>query len=80
MPLKRMLGHSRDFHPESVVILLKAYDDLVAELGLRTVAEKERAASIVLHLAMEQAELDAAKLRDAAADVMLNEGAAKSHS
>jgi hypothetical protein len=80
MPLRRMLGQSRAFHPKSVAILLEAYDSLVADLGLRTLAEKEKAAGIILHLAQEQTELDPAKLRDAAADVMLNEGAARSHS
>jgi len=78
--LKRMLGASRDFHPKSVAILLEAYDSLVAELGLATAAEKERAASIIVHIAQAQTELDITKLRDAAADAMLNEGVPERHS
>jgi hypothetical protein len=80
MPLKRVLGASRNFHPDSVAILLEAYNGLVAELGLRTAAEKERAAGIILRLAQAQTELDVTKLRDAAADAMLNEGVPKRHS
>jgi hypothetical protein len=67
------------FDPKAIATLLEAYDSLVADLGLRTLAEKEKAAGIILHLAQEQTELDAAKLRDTAAD-LLNEGATKSHS
>jgi hypothetical protein len=66
-----MLGESRNFHPNSVAILLEAYDGLVAELGLATPAEKEKAAAIIIHLAQTQSELDVTKLRDAAV-AMLN--------
>jgi hypothetical protein len=79
MPLKRMGEESRNFHPASVSILL-AYDGLVAELGLATPAEKEKAARMIVHLAQAQTELDVPKLRDAAADAMLNEGVPKRYS
>ena len=72
MPLKRMLDERGSFDPTAVAILLQAYDGVLVELGLKTPEEKERAASLVLRLAQGQTDLDAAKLRDAATDVMLN--------
>jgi hypothetical protein len=54
MLLTRILGESPYFNPEAVAILLEAYDGAVAELGLRTLAEKEQAARIVLGLALGQ--------------------------
>jgi len=47
-------------------ILLKAFDEVVAELGLRTNADKEKAAKIIIRLALGQENLDAARLRDRA--------------
>ncbi len=73
MPLKRMLKASGAFEPKAVAVLLEAYDGVVGELGLQTIEEKEKAAKLILRLAQSQTELDAAKLRDDAADVMLNE-------
>ena len=35
MPLKRMLDDNRAFDPKAVALLLEAFDDIVAELGLR---------------------------------------------
>jgi hypothetical protein len=46
---------------------------VVAELGLKAIEEKERAARLILRLAQGQTALDAEKLRDGAASVMLNE-------
>jgi hypothetical protein len=46
---------------------------VVAELGLETIEEKEWAAKLILRLAQGQTDLDAGKLRDGAAGVMLNE-------
>ena len=77
MPLKRLLNENRTFDPKAVAILLEAYDGAVAELGLTTLAEKEEAARIILHLALSQTELDATTLRaGAAALLMRNEGPA----
>jgi hypothetical protein len=66
MPLKRLLDESRAFGPKAVAILLEAFDAVVAELDLRTNAEKERAAKIIIRLALGQKDLDAAKLRESA--------------
>jgi hypothetical protein len=71
MPLKRMLGESPYFDPQAVAILLEAYDGAVAELGLRTLAEKERAARIVLQFALGQTDLDVTKLRAGATALMM---------
>jgi hypothetical protein len=73
MPLKRMLNESGSFEPKAVAILLEAYDGVVDELGLQSIEEKEKAAKLILRLAQSQADLDAAKLRDDAAGIMLNE-------
>ena len=66
MPLKRLLDESRAFGPKAVAILLEAFDAVVAELDLRTNADKERAAKIITRLALGQKDLDAAKLRESA--------------
>jgi hypothetical protein len=71
MPLKRMLGESRSFDPEVVAILLEAYDGVVAELGLRILAEKQEAARIILQLAIDQPDLDVARLRAGAVALMM---------
>ena len=73
MSLKRMLNQSRSFDPKAVAILLEAYNGLVGELGLRATAEKERAAKLIVELAQDQTDLDAVKLRDRVAALMLNE-------
>jgi hypothetical protein len=73
MPLKRTLNQSRSFDPKAVAILLEAYKGLVGELGLRATAEKERAAKLIIELAQDQTDLDAVKLRDGVAALMLNE-------
>jgi hypothetical protein len=66
MPLKRILDESQSFGPKEVAILLKAYDSLVADLRLKTLPEKERAAKVILGLAKGKTELDAATLQDRA--------------
>ena len=71
MALKRTLSESPYFDPEAVAILLEAYDGAVAELGLRTLAEKEQAARIVLGLALGQTDFDVAKLRAGATALMM---------
>jgi hypothetical protein len=54
------------FGPKAVAILLEAFDAVVAELDLSTNADKERAAKIIIPLALGQKDLDAAKLRESA--------------
>ena len=76
MPLKELLGEKRSFDAKDASILLRAYDGAVAELGLRTVAEKEAAAKIILRLALGQPDLDAAKLRAGVAALMIRKGKA----
>ena len=66
MPLKRLLDESRAFGPKATAVLLEAFDTVVAELDLRTNADKERAAKIIIRLALGQQDLDAARLRDSA--------------
>jgi len=66
MPMKRMLDDSRAFDPKAVAILLEAFDGVVADLDLQALADRERAAKIIIRLALGQENLDAAKLRDGA--------------
>jgi hypothetical protein len=73
MPLKRRLDESRAFGPKAVAILLEAFDAVVAELDLRTNADKERAAKIIIRLALSQKDLDIAKLRESAIIAMRKE-------
>jgi len=68
-----MLNQSRSFDPKAVAILLEVYNGLVGELGLRAAAEKERAAKLIIALAQDQTALDAVKLRDSVAALMLSE-------
>jgi hypothetical protein len=41
MPIKRMLK-GRNFSPQSAAILVKAFNDVVDELDLRTLADRNR--------------------------------------
>ena len=66
MPLKHLLDESRALGPKAIAILLEAFDAVVAEFDLRTNADKERAAKIIIRLALGQKDLDAAKLRESA--------------
>ena len=72
MPIKRML-EGRNFSPESAAILVKAFKGVVADLDLRTVADRERAAKIVIGLAASQTVLDVKKLRDEAVGLIRGE-------
>ena len=74
MPLKRLLDESRTFEPKAVAVLLEAFDAVVAELNLRANADKERAAKIIIRLALGQQSLDAAKIRDRAIIAVRREG------
>ena len=64
MPLKRLLDESRAFDPKAVAILLEAFNAVVAELDLRTGTDKERAAKIIIRIALSQRNLDVATIRD----------------
>ena len=72
MPIKRMLK-GRNFSPEAAALLVEAFHGVVAELDLRTAADKERVAKIVISLAGVKTALDAEALRDEAAGLMRNE-------
>jgi uncharacterized protein involved in exopolysaccharide biosynthesis len=78
MPLGRMLGDNRSFDPKAVALLLEAFDEVVADLDLRTDADREKAAKIVMRLALGQAELDAAKIRAEVIRLMRREGRGRS--
>jgi uncharacterized protein involved in exopolysaccharide biosynthesis len=69
-----MLGDNRSFDPKAVALLLEAFDEVVADLDLRTDADREKAAKIVMRLALGQAELDAAKIRAEVIRLMRREG------
>jgi hypothetical protein len=73
MPIWRML-EGKNFGPKAVAVLVEALNEIVEELDLRTVADRERAARIVIELALGRAILDA-KLRDDAVRIMRKEGA-----
>ena len=74
LPLKRMLADNRSFDPKAVALLLEAFDEVVADLDLRTDADREKAAKIVMRLALGQAELDGAKIRAEVIRLMRREG------
>ena len=69
MPLKRML-EGRNFDSKAVAIIVQAFNEIIDELDLRTPAERVKAAKIVIELAAKEADLDVAKLRDEAIDLM----------
>ena len=58
---------------ESAAILVKAFHGVVTDLDLRTAADKERAANIVIGIAAGQTLLDGKNLRDEAAGLLRNE-------
>jgi hypothetical protein len=74
MPLKRMLEEARTFDPKAVALLLEASDGTVAELDLRALADRDKAAKIIMRLARGQATLDASKLQDEAVRLMRKRG------
>jgi hypothetical protein len=77
LPLKRMLNDNRTFDPKAVALLLDAFDEIVADLNLRTDADLEKAAKIVMRLAHGQTELDAAKIRAEVVRLMGRKGAGR---
>jgi hypothetical protein len=76
MPLKRLLKESGSFGPTAVATLVKAYDGLVGDLGLKATDEKERAAKLIIDLAQHRTDLDAASIRGLAARLLKEADAA----
>jgi hypothetical protein len=72
MPLARMLEQSGSFNPEAVATLLGAFNEVVAELGLQATEDRERAAKLIIQLALGQTNFDAAKLREGAVALIRN--------
>jgi hypothetical protein len=73
MPLKRMLSENRSFDPKAIAILLEAYDEVVAQLGLEEIGDKERAAKFIIWIALGQTDLGGDMLRDDVIASMLSE-------
>ena len=69
MPLGRMM-EGRNFDSKSAVILVEAFNEIIDELDLRTIADREKAAKIVVELAASKTALDVAELRDEAVDLI----------
>jgi hypothetical protein len=65
MPIRRLLD-DRNFEPQSVAVLVEAFNGVVSELGLQETSERERAARTVIRLAQVHPGFDTPKLRAAA--------------
>ena len=76
MPMRRLL-EGGSFDPKAVAILLEAFDESVADLDLRTDADREKAAKIILRLAHGQATLGMAKIRAEVVRLMRKESAGR---
>ena len=74
MTLKRMFVDGRSFCPNAFALLFEVFVGMVAELDLRSATDREKAAKIVMRLALGQAHLDGAKLRHDATGLMRKEG------
>ena len=72
MPLARMLEQSTSFNPEAVAVLLEAFNGVVTELGLQATEEREKAAKLIIQQALDQTNLDAAKLREGTVALIRN--------
>ena len=72
MPIGRML-EGKNFAPKAVAVLIETLNEIVEALDLRSAADRERAAKIVIELAQAQTTLDAAGLRDDAVRLMREE-------
>ena len=70
--LRRML-EGRNFDPKAAAVLVEAFNEIIDELDLRTIADREKAARIVIGLAASKPTLDVSKLRDEAVDLIRNE-------
>ena len=76
--LRRML-EGRNFDPKAAAVLVEAFNEVIDELDLRTIADRERTARIVIELAASKPTLDVAKLRDEAVDLMRREDVTLGH-
>jgi hypothetical protein len=75
MPIERLL-EGRNFDPNSIKVLVEAFNGVAVDLDLRTLADRERAARIIIDLARAQTTLDAGELRDDAVRLMQKEASA----
>ena len=75
MPIIRRMLEGRNFTPEAVAVLVEAFNEIVDELYLRSPAEREKAARILIELTLTRAILDAEELRDDAIGLMRDERA-----
>jgi hypothetical protein len=78
MTIRRML-EGRNFDSKAAAVLVEAFNEIIDELDLRTPAERVKAAKIVIELAADEANLDAAKLRNDAVDLMLKESISEAY-
>jgi hypothetical protein len=76
MPIRRML-EGGVFDPKATALLLEVFDDIVAELDLRNVADREKAAKIVLRLAHGQTNVHTAKIRTEVVRLMRKDGSGR---
>jgi hypothetical protein len=63
MPMRRML-EGGSFDSKAVAILLEVFETVTTELDLLEIADRERAAKIIVRLAQGKPALDAAELSD----------------
>jgi hypothetical protein len=66
--MRREFAHANQTHvgrgrPRTIALLLEIFDEIVADLDLRTEAHREKAAKIVVRLAHGQKDFDAEKIR-----------------
>jgi hypothetical protein len=76
MSLRRMV-EGGGFDPKSIVLLLEVFDEIVVDLDLRTDADREKAAKMIIRLAHGQPNLDAAKIRADVVRLMRKRGAGR---
>jgi hypothetical protein len=76
VPMRRLL-EGGSFDPKAVAILSEVFDSSVADLDLRTEADREKAAKIIIRFAHGQATLDAAKIRAEVLRLMRKGGAGR---
>jgi hypothetical protein len=69
MPMRRML-EGGSFDSKAVAILTDVFETVTTELDLRDIADREKAARIIIGLARGEPALDAAELSDQVIRVM----------
>jgi hypothetical protein len=73
MPMRRML-EGGSFDSEAVAILLEVFETVTTELDLLEIADRERAAKIIIGLARGKPTLDGAELGDKVIRLMRMDG------